>query len=335
MRTGEDRSGLDRKAYGLLYRNPGWGLEEVSAAADCSPAETEEVCDRLLAMGLLRPAPSTPCGFTTVEPEAALARLVSHEERQSVAHAKRLAGIRSAITSLTTNFSDLRNERREPVEIETLTTPAVVNSFLEDAGSAVRTRMRSMHPGGPPPEDVIDGMLLRDKEMEGRNVEVDVLYQRRTAEVPYVAAYLRDASRPGREARTAESLPIRMILFDDDLAVLPINPADSSEGALAVHGRTLLSSLHAFYDHYWHNATLPHQPPPRHQGDPTARPALDSQELVIVRLLADGVKDEAIARHLGVSSRTLSRLVSGLLDTLGVQTRFQAALRITELGLLA
>ncbi|WP_234104863.1 helix-turn-helix domain-containing protein, partial [Streptomyces venezuelae] len=71
------------------------------------------------------------------------------------------------------------------------------------------------------------------------------------------------------------------------------------------------------------------------QGGRAARPALDSQELVIVRLLADGVKDEAIARHLGVSSRTLSRLVSGLLDTLGVQTRFQAALRITELGLLA
>ncbi|MFG2986639.1 helix-turn-helix domain-containing protein [Streptomyces sp. NPDC048258] len=332
MRANEDRSRLDRTVYGLIYRNPGWSLEEVCAAADCSPAEAEEACDRLLAKGLLSPAPTTRCGFATVEPETALTRLFASEERQATAHAERLTGIRAAIASLTMDYSDLRNERRAPVEVETLATPALVNSFLEDAGSMVRTRMRSMHPGGPPPEGVIDEMLLRDQEMAGRNIEVEVLYQRRTAEVPYVAAYLMDAARPGREARTAEFLPIRMILFDDDLAVLPINPADSSEGALAVHGRALMSSLHAFYDHCWHNATLPRQ---SQEGRPASRPVLDDQELIVVRLLADGVKDEAIARHLGVSSRTLSRLISGLLDRLGVQTRFQAALRIAELDLMA
>ncbi|MFI8350671.1 helix-turn-helix domain-containing protein [Streptomyces sp. NPDC085596] len=331
MRANVDRSRLDRSVYGLIYRNPGWGLDEVSAGADCSPAEAEEACDRLLATGLLTPAPTTLCGFATVEPEAALTRLFVSEQRQAAAHAERLTRIRTAIASLTVNFSDLRNERRAPVEVETLATPALVNSFLEDAGSMVRSRMRSMHPGGPPPEDVIDEMLLRDKEMEGRNIEVDVLYQRRTAEVPYVAAYLTDAARPGREVRTAEFLPIRMILFDDDLAVLPTNPADSSEGALAVHGRQVMNALHAFYDHCWHTATLPRQS----EDGQASRPVFDEQELVVVRLLADGVKDEAIARHLGVSSRTLSRLLSGLLDRLGVQTRFQAGLRIAELRLLS
>ncbi|MCX5383351.1 helix-turn-helix transcriptional regulator [Streptomyces sp. NBC_00083] len=331
MRANVDRSRLDRTVYGLIHRNPGWGTEEVSSGADCSPAEVEEACDRLLATGLLSPAPTARCGFATVEPEAALTRLFTSEERQAAAHAERMARIRSDIAALTVHFADLRNERRAPVEVETLATPALVNSFLEDAGSMVRSRMRSMHPGGPPPEDVIDEMLLRDKEMAGRNIEVEVLYQRRAAEVPYVAAYLMDAARRGREARTAEFLPIRMILFDDDLAVLPINPADSSEGALAVHGRALMATLHAFYDHCWHNATLPRRP----QEGRASRPALDSQELIVVRLLADGVKDEVIARHLGVSSRTLSRLISGLLERLGVQTRFQAALRIAELDLLA
>ncbi|MFF2778638.1 hypothetical protein ACFVU3_27435 [Streptomyces sp. NPDC058052] len=330
MHADNDRNQLDRKVYGLIYRNPGWSLEEVAAAAGCAPAEAEDAFDRLFGLGLLSPAPGTARGFGTVEPEAALARLFSSEERQATAHVERLAGIRSAIASLTMNFSHLRDERREPVEIEVLTTPAQVNSFLDGAGSMVRARMRSMHPGGPPPEEVIDEMLLRDKEMEDRGIEVEVLYQRRTAEIPYVAAYLRDAARPGREARTAESLPVRMILFDDNLAVLPINPADSSAGALAVHGDALMRSLHAFYDHHWHHAALPHAS----QKRPASPPVLDSQELIVVRLLADGVKDETIARHLGMSSRTLSRLISGLLDRLSVQTRFQAALRIAELGLL-
>ncbi|MFD6250776.1 hypothetical protein [Streptomyces roseolus] len=330
MRADHDRDQLDRKIYGLIHAHPGWDLEEVASAAGCSPAEAECAFDRLLGLGLLAPAPGTVRGYGTVEPDAALARLFLSEERQVAAHAERLAGIRSAIASLTMNFSPLRDELRQPVEIEVLTTPAQVNSFLDGAGSTVRTRMRSMHPGGPPPEEVIDEMLLRDKEMEDRGVEVEVLYQRRTAEVPYVAAYLRDAARPGREARTAESLPVRMILFDDNLAVLPLNPADSSEGALAVHGDALMRSLHAFYDHHWHHAALPSAA----RRPPESSPVLDSQELIVVRLLADGVKDETIARHLGMSSRTLSRLISGLLDRLCVQTRFQAALRIAELGLL-
>ncbi|MFE2284657.1 helix-turn-helix domain-containing protein [Streptomyces sp. NPDC059443] len=330
MRVNKGTSPTDRKVYGLIYRNPAWALEAVAAEAGCSVAEAEQVCDRLSGMGLLSPAPASPCGYATVDPDAALARLFSAEERQTAAHLRHLSDIRSSISSLVHDFSELRGERREAVEIETLATPALVNAFLDDAGSMARTRLRAMHPGGPPPEDLMDDMLLRDKEMEGRGISVEGLYLRRTAEIPYMSAYLVDAVRPGREARTAEYLPLRMILFDDDLAVLPIDPQDSSQGAFAIHGEALVRSLHALYDYCWHNAT----PVQQAQKISMAEPVLGSQDLVIVRMLADGVKDETIARHLGVSPRTLSRLVSGLLERLGVQTRFQAALRIAESGLL-
>ncbi|MBV6701294.1 LuxR C-terminal-related transcriptional regulator [Kitasatospora aureofaciens] len=302
----------------------------MAAEAGCSLAEAEHACERLNSTGLLAPSPGAPCGFVTVDPEAALTRLFSAEERLVTAHLQHVARIRTAISSLVHGFPDLRDERREAVEVETLETPALVNAFLDDAGSMVRTRLRAMHPGGPPPEELIDDMLLRDKEMEGRGIAVDGLYQRRTAAIPYMAAYLVDAARPGKEVRVAEYLPLRMILFDDELAVLPINPEDSSQGAFAIHGKELVASLHALYDYCWHNAT-PVQQAPEQQA---VALGLDSQELVVVKLLADGVKDEAIARQLGISPRTFSRIVSGLLERLGVKTRFQAAMRIAELGLL-
>ncbi|WP_073920976.1 helix-turn-helix transcriptional regulator [Streptomyces sp. CB00455] len=332
MPESEDQGQADRALYGLIYRNPAWSLDLVAAEARCSTAEAEEACDRLSMSGLLAPAPESPCGFTTVDPEAALTRLFSAEERLATAHLQQVSRIRTAISSLVHDFPDLRGERREAVEIETLETPALANAFLDDAGSMARSRMRSMHPGGPPPEGIIDDMLLRDNEMESRGIKVEALYQRRAAEVPYMAAYLADAVRPGREARTADCLPLRMILFDDDLAVLPIDPRDSRRGAFAIHGKALVQSLHAFYDHCWHYAAPLQRAPERRQAVETA---LDSQELLVVKLLADGVKDEAIARQLGISSRTLSRLISAILDRFGATTRFQAALRVAEAGLLA
>ncbi|GHH56945.1 helix-turn-helix transcriptional regulator [Streptomyces candidus] len=326
----EETERLRRRLYGLIYRNPAWSLEQLAAEVRCSLAEADQACDALCAIGLLAPASSSPCGYVTVTPEAALTRLFSAEERQAQAHMQHVSRIRGAIASLIGDYPRLRDERREAVEVETLPTAALVNTFLDDAGSTCNVSMRSMHPGGPPPEELMDDMLLRDKEMESRGIRVETLYSRRTTEIPYMAAYLADAERVLREVRSADYLPLRMILFDDDLAVLPINPQDSSEGAFAVHGHTLVRSLHALYDYCWHTS-VPIRPATA--GDARGG-ELDSQELAVLRMLADGVKDEVIARHLGISPRTLSRFMTGLLDRLGVQTRFQAALRVAELGLL-
>ncbi|MEU2158874.1 LuxR C-terminal-related transcriptional regulator [Streptomyces sp. NPDC019396] len=320
-----------RQVYGLISRNPGWSLEEVAAQVRCSRAEAEQLCDELSVLGLLTPASDSLSGYLTVAPEAALTRLFSAEERQTAAHTQLVSRIRESISTLARDYHLLSEERRESVEVQILPNPALVNAFLEDAGSTARDRMRSMHPGGPPPEELIDDMLLRDKEMESRGVRVEALYLRRTAEVPYMAGYLADAVRPGREARTADYLPLRMLLFDDDVAVLPVDPEDSGQGALVVHGQALVRSLHALYDYCWHSATPSHHPA---QAAQAVDLMLDGQELVIVRMLADGVKDEVIARRLGISSRTLSRSISGLMERLGAQTRFQTALRIAESGLL-
>jgi DNA-binding NarL/FixJ family response regulator len=50
-------------------------------------------------------------------------------------------------------------------------------------------------------------------------------------------------------------------------------------------------------------------------------------------LLAAGLKDEAIARQLGVSLRTIHRRTGDLLDRLGARTRFQAGMQAARQGL--
>jgi DNA-binding NarL/FixJ family response regulator len=51
-----------------------------------------------------------------------------------------------------------------------------------------------------------------------------------------------------------------------------------------------------------------------------------------VTLLAAGLKDDAIARRLGVSTNTVRRRITALSQRLGVSTRFQIGLALGRQG---
>jgi hypothetical protein len=50
----------------------------------------------------------------------------------------------------------------------------------------------------------------------------------------------------------------------------------------------------------------------------------------LLALLAAGLKDEAIARQLGVSLRTVQRRISTVMRGLGARTRFQAGVALRD-----
>ena len=54
----------------------------------------------------------------------------------------------------------------------------------------------------------------------------------------------------------------------------------------------------------------------------------------MLAMLAAGLKDEAIARYLGVSLRTVRRRVATLMEELGAHTRFQLGSAAERRGLL-
>jgi DNA-binding CsgD family transcriptional regulator len=54
----------------------------------------------------------------------------------------------------------------------------------------------------------------------------------------------------------------------------------------------------------------------------------------LLDLLSRGLKDEAIARHLGWSLRTVRRRVAGLMDDVGARTRFQLGAEAVRAGRL-
>ncbi len=61
---------------------------------------------------------------------------------------------------------------------------------------------------------------------------------------------------------------------------------------------------------------------------------LTPRETDVLRLLAQGLTNKAIAHRLGISDHTVKFHVNAVLDKLGAQSRTEAAVRATKLGLL-
>jgi DNA-binding NarL/FixJ family response regulator len=61
---------------------------------------------------------------------------------------------------------------------------------------------------------------------------------------------------------------------------------------------------------------------------------LTPRELQVLQLLAEGLPNKAIARQLGISEHTVKFHVNAILGKLGAQSRTDAVVRATRLGLL-
>ncbi|TFE52290.1 hypothetical protein E3E14_11965 [Streptomyces sp. ICN441] len=135
----------------------------------------------------------------------------------------------------------------------------------------------------------------------------------------------------GLRARVAPAVPTRLIAVDRRTALLPPgDAADPKASALLVGDALLRHALVPLFETVWDRAAPVGGPP----EPPTAGGALPPEQRELLALLAAGLKDEAIARRLGVHVHTARRRISRLLESLGAETRFQAGARATLRGWL-
>jgi DNA-binding CsgD family transcriptional regulator len=154
-------------------------------------------------------------------------------------------------------------------------------------------------------------------------VRARIVYARDALELPGVLARAQEAARFHEEARVATDVPTRMVLVDRRAALVPLAPVASS-GSLLIRSSLLVEALWALFESVWEHAV-----PQGAESD-----ELDEHDRTIVALMAAGLKDEAIARRLGVAERTVGRRISALLAELGASTRFQAGIQAARRGWL-
>lgn len=134
------------------------------------------------------------------------------------------------------------------------------------------------------------------------------------------------ATRAGALARVLPDVSTSLAIFDDTFAVLPNSREHESTASLLVIRRcSLLEVFTELFERLWQRAIPLELPVTAPHGLRVERSAAENQR--IMALLLSGLTDQAIARQLGVSYRTVQRRIAALMHTLGAQTRFQAGVQ--------
>ncbi len=164
---------------------------------------------------------------------------------------------------------------------------------------------------------------------EGR-VRYRTLYERAGLTQPERMAEIWNGIRQGERARVAGSLPMKLALCDDRLALIPVSASSNSAGQTSylVHPSSLLDALSELFEAMWDKAVpLNRRPAPDRDEQ-----ILTDRDRDLLGLLAAGTTDETIARTFGWSVRTVRRHVQRIMKLTGAGTRFQAGMEAGRRG---
>ncbi len=311
--------------YRTVLEHPEPTDELLEMAVGCSPERAAEALRELEKLGLVQ-IPAGGGGPTAVSPERAVELLVGRAEADLEESRKRLEAARASIPELVDSFVDSRRRYLDQ-GVELLEDVTLVRSRLYQVSIEAERSVWALQPDlGLSPEAMTAARPL-DRALRERGVDCRLVVTAASLPTPGWLDYLNELQQIGQQVRVAGTLTQRCILVDGTTAVIP-SSAVGSPGAYVLHGEALVAPVRALIEETWLRAELL----PASDAELGPEPADRVQE--VATLLAAGLKDEAVARRLGVSIRTMRRLVATTLTALQADSRFQAGVHAERQGWL-
>lgn len=314
--------------YELLLQSP--RCSEKDVARRLGGAERTAVAEALDALENLGLVSRLPDGTVVIAPPGlaieALALRRQREIDQARAGASRFVALHSA-----------RKERRADASelVELIRGKQAIQQHYMQLELSAKHRMRVFelppYLANPPIREQSEAEF----EILERGVECQGLYDASVLEQPGKIEQIEACVAAGEQARISPNLPAKLAIFDDEVAVLAMaEPGQTaSDVVVLVHRSTLLTALIALFEAYWHRAT------PFTTGNASHPEEVNGWRLprharTLLSLVLAGMTNEAIARQLRVTPRTIHRRVEELCEHLGASNRYQLLLRARELGLV-
>jgi DNA-binding CsgD family transcriptional regulator len=317
------------RVYDRMLRHRVASVSQTTQELRADPAGVEAAVDTLIGLKLIRPAEDAAGHFVAVGPDVAEVELVGPLEQAIRSQHRKVAAIRGLLRPLADTFNDVRRalQRQDPVVVTHA--PEETRLRLADAARNCRSEVMTMQPGGGRDPEELGEAAPRDLEMVDNGIRMRILYQHTARTDISTRTYVRAVVEAGAEVRTTNEIFDRLIIFDRETAFIPQRPGlPDGPGAAIVHEPATVALLCRIYDHIWRTATVFDTSETAYGG------TLDDVRTTILALLATGMKDEGIARRLGMSSRTCRRHISSLMAELHADSRFQAGVAAVRAGLL-
>jgi DNA-binding CsgD family transcriptional regulator len=153
-----------------------------------------------------------------------------------------------------------------------------------------------------------------------------VIYDNRIVADERRRAQLHEAAAGGVCIRLADGPLQRLIIMDERVAVVPVDPASRDAGALIVRQPGLLDGFVRLFHLLWSGTTE------LTVGSGDEEDDLTEDDRALLALLAGGATDEAAARDFGISERQVRRRVAVLMRRLDAGSRFEAGVLAVRRG---
>jgi hypothetical protein len=263
------------------------------------------------------------------DPEISEFELSAPIEREILARQRTLVQLHHQLRSLTPIYSDANSQRRSATPTRIVSEPADVRREIASTAQRCKQEVLAMQPGGGRRAETLDEAFERDLSVLKRGVSMRTLYQRTARASPATQNYVRRVIEAGAQIRVTTGPFERLLIFDREVAFVPQERhGEQAPGAAVVTDPTVVGFLCRVFENYW-QWSEPYSYD-FHDGSPT----LDAPRTAIVRLMAAGLKDDVIARQLGMATRTCRRYMAEILNDLGASSRFEAGVKAVQLGLV-
>ncbi|MET9603615.1 helix-turn-helix transcriptional regulator [Streptomyces sp. NPDC006512] len=273
-------------------------------------------------MGLLVPPPDDPTVLVPVSPDVAKAELVRPIEQsleKQRLDAQAIAGSFVPVSAIYTAAKREHTGWATAIDGE-----RVIHSTLAHAVRECREELMTVQPGGSRVSYDLDGL----DHVRGP-VRHRTLYQHAVRTHAATLRHIERLIEAGGEVRTLDHVFDRLIVIDRTIAYVP-GHSEARTSALEIRQPSIVSFLVQVFEEAWERGS---SIDPR--ASRTVEPDIaDEIQRAIMRLLVAGHTDEAIARRLGTSRRTVAAHVSRIAATLQSRSRAQLGYLIATTGML-
>jgi len=319
--------GLDAQAeqvYEVLLSIQSATVRDIVSATGLSTTTVRAALRLLEAYGLVSRTSRAPLIYQAIDPGIALDVLLHEREeqlRKARVHAQEMIDrYRQTIAG------------RNPVNVvEVITGKATI---LQRLDQIQRSALHELRYFDKPPYHS-DPKAPNEAEMDvlRNGVQARAIYETASITIPDRLPTLDLYVTAGEQARVLPALPTKLIIVDDRLAAVPVyqdvteTPAPSF---VIVHRSALLDALCHLFETLWQVALPFGSATQQHTQAQAGEP--DPLERRILELMNAGLPDQAIARHLNLSHRTLQRRIQNLMKRLNAYTRYQLGAQAAARG---
>ncbi|GIF78370.1 helix-turn-helix transcriptional regulator [Asanoa siamensis] len=302
---------IEEAAYRELVARPAATTEELAAALDTTLPEADALLAGLHGLGL---AARSGGRYIASSPTFALGPLVTQRRDQ-------LRRAELELANLAARYRAAAADRAAGDLVEVVTGVDVIGRRFEQLQTTATDEVQALVTATTLAVSRADNQA--EREGLRRGVRYRVVVEREVLEQDGGTADAIEALGAGEEVRVAERVPIKLVIADRAIGVLPMADETNLPTAIVVHRSGLLDALQALFDAVWQQARPLTLAPDGALHEQPADGTLFPVDRQVLALLLAGLTDAAIASQLGMSMRTVQRRVSRMMELAGVRTRLQ------------